>query len=99
MQQEQHYLMDMQEPENVQVQKIRNQTMWGSRIEKIMLAIEKNTERKKMKERKITWKGKKAELLICIYLQNKLNELKDRLEMNNLNHCDLYKWCAKTPSL
>lgn len=46
--------MDMQQPENVPVQKIRNQTMLGNRTEKIMLAIEKNSEGKKMKERKIT---------------------------------------------
>lgn len=32
-----------------------------------MVAIEKNSEGKKIKERKIMWKGKKTELLICIY--------------------------------
>lgn len=57
----------------------------------MVLAIEKNSERKKIKERKTTWKGKKAERLICIYLQNNLKELKNRLEVHNLNHCDLYK--------
>lgn len=44
------------------------------------------------------WKGKKAELLIGTYPQKNLNELKDRPEINNLNHHDLYKWCAKTPN-
>lgn len=56
-----------------------------------MSATEKNSDGKKMKERKITWKGKKAEQLICIYPQNNLNEPKDRLNINNLNHRDLHK--------
>lgn len=85
--QKQHDLMDTQQPENVPVQKVRNQTMLGNRTEN-MLAIEKNSEGKKMTERKTMWERKR---LIGIYLQNKLNELKDRLEMNNLSHCDLYK--------
>lgn len=65
--------------------------MLGNRVEKKKLATEKNSEGKKMKETKITWKGKKAKLLICIYPQKNLKELKDRLEINNLNHHDLYK--------
>lgn len=47
--------------------------------------------------KQITWKGEKAKLLTCIYLQNKLDAHKERLEINKLSQHDLYNWCAKTP--